>query len=542
MLLQRRTTFGNRNHQKDDDGLDNKKLKRRTSTATTTVTTTRLPVLLWLTVVVLCSLSSLTLVEARRQQRNNRPNKPQKPKESDYYATLGVRKSSSAKEIKSAYRKLALELHPDKQPADLTEAQKEQAQERFMQVQAAYDILSDDEKRKVYDKYGKQGLEMLESGQDPSAFEHGFGGGFGGGGGGEAFEQFFGGGAGGFGFEDILSQAFGGGGGFGGGHAGGGGGGGHQQFFQQGFGSGGGGHFQQGFGGGGGRQQQRRPQGADGPQLFPLSGKVARLGSPKFPGQTSKHMWLVMFYDNDRGYQEAAQVKPQLELLVDKIKGNFKVGAMDCGKNKKEEQFCRQEFDLDVPHELPQLGFVVHGHLEWYDDEDELPSARNLYEFALQHMPKDLITNVNQPQQLHSKVLQPLTTSSTTKPEGAILLLTDKYETSTLYYSLAYKYRTNYRFAESKAKSINLGRELGVKKYPSLVALFSKADFNRLPQEAVPYQEDYFMIWYATSQPLNQESLSKWVDKLPSPTTKTSSSGRQQRSSSSSSSSHRREF
>ncbi len=71
----------------------------------------------------------------------------------DYYETLSVGKSASGAEIKKAYRKLAMKYHPDKNPGD------KQAEEQFKACTEAYEVLSDERKRRIYDTYGHDGLK-----------------------------------------------------------------------------------------------------------------------------------------------------------------------------------------------------------------------------------------------------------------------------------------------------------------------------------------------------------------------------------------------
>ncbi|UUO04802.1 J domain-containing protein [Blastopirellula sp. J2-11] len=122
----------------------------------------------------------------------------------DLYKTLGVPRSSTAEEIQKAYRKLAQKYHPDLNPDD------KKAHERFKEIQNAYDVLGDTEKRTKYDQFG-HGFEQMGGGPQGGAWRRPGGAG----GAGEEFDFsdiFGGGGEASGGFSDIFRQFTGGGG------------------------------------------------------------------------------------------------------------------------------------------------------------------------------------------------------------------------------------------------------------------------------------------------------------------------------------------
>ena len=107
----------------------------------------------------------------------------------DYYEVLGIEKSASIDEIKRAYRKLAVKYHPDRNPGN------KEAEEKFKEATEAYEVLSDDKKRPIYDQYGFAGLDGMGAGGG-AQYSHAF----------HDFSDLFGGMGGGF--EDIFSNIF----------------------------------------------------------------------------------------------------------------------------------------------------------------------------------------------------------------------------------------------------------------------------------------------------------------------------------------------
>src|SRR5882762_10412941 len=87
----------------------------------------------------------------------------------DYYDILNCKKGAPVAELKASYRKLAMELHPDKNPGDAT------AEVKFKEINEAYDVLKDDQKRAAYDRFGHAAFEQ-GGGRGPGDF--GFSGGF----------------------------------------------------------------------------------------------------------------------------------------------------------------------------------------------------------------------------------------------------------------------------------------------------------------------------------------------------------------------------
>ncbi|HZT41489.1 MAG TPA: J domain-containing protein [Chthonomonadaceae bacterium] len=119
----------------------------------------------------------------------------------DYYSILGVPRNASPEDIKKAHRKLARKHHPDLNPND------KKAEERFKEIQEAYDVLSDPKKREKYDRFGDMWSRMPQGAGAPGGASSRPGAGFPGG---SPFGDFDAGGGAGINFEEFLERMFGG--------------------------------------------------------------------------------------------------------------------------------------------------------------------------------------------------------------------------------------------------------------------------------------------------------------------------------------------
>ena len=425
--------------------------------------------------------------------------------------------------------------------------------DRFVSIQAAYDVLSDDKKRKAYDNYGQKGLDMLAKGLDPEkqGFGNVFGGGFDGFGFGDMdFSNVFGD-MGGFDFSDMV---FGGGAGSSkkkkrkGGRRG------SSDPFagMDDFDFGGMGFdFDEMFGGAGrnkknrgGNQQQkqrqqqqrqqqqeqqrrraqeevkeqqkRRPPEPPREEVPPIFEKyndagVVPLGRSRYPDSQSKHAWLVFFYS-----KESVKEKEQSQILVDlvnklstkvleKAKGNkdamtFKVGAVDC-YGMDEVNFCKSK--LGDKATIPAFATVLNGNTQVVEDKKALVTIKKLHDHVTSKIlaMDGLVINVNSMPHIQNRLLG--SSSTVGHPKIAIILFTDKYETSPLYASLAYRHRHDgfAAFGESRGSNVVLGREFSIKRYPSLIALIDEENEDLW---AEPYE----------GKTMDGGSLSKWLRSL----------------------------
>ncbi|EQC34348.1 DnaJ like subfamily C member 7 [Saprolegnia diclina VS20] len=251
----------------------------------------------------------------------------------DYYKILGVAKNFNDRQLKKAYRTLALKYHPDK----VDEAERETAQAKFLEISEAYEVLSDPKKKEEYDLYGADGPQQQQQ-QHPQGGRSGGGGFQFRGDPFEMFNQFFG--SGGGGGQRGRGQP-------------------HEFQFNSGM---------DGFGGFGHQQQQGPP-----PPLYAKESDVVRLSPKKFPGKRAKNEWLVQFYRASD--KKCIKFKPVMESIAKDLRGRVKVGAVDCDKHA---ELCETH---GVRSSFPNFGYIYHGDFTPYDgDLDEFA----VYNFAFE--------------------------------------------------------------------------------------------------------------------------------------------------------------
>ena len=357
----------------------------------------------------------------------------------DYYKILGVKKNATKKDIKKAYRKLALKYHPDKHK----EADKDKATKKFEEVANAYEVLMDDEKRRIYDQVGEEGLKQ------------GGGGGAGEGAGQQhQYQQYHSDGAGGGfhfhnsdPFANFFSNMFGGGGGNGGGAQ---------------FGHGGGGFsFSQGGFGGAGAHGTNAAE-----PLFNLKRDgIYPLTNKNFPAKDSKFVWVVLFYNPQAANED---IVGDFVKLGEKLKrSGVKTGAVDCNKYAERCEGVTGESHVTLTAALITKGEKV------MLDHDVLLSHRNtlnlkkMYEFIKENTPSSVI-NIR-----HAAQLKSLTSSSsaghTSSSAVSLILWTASFDTSLLMKTLSVTYKGDVAVAEVRGGNKDLAKLFNVDKFPTIM-------------------------------------------------------------------------
>jgi len=250
------------------------------------------------------------------------------------------------------------------------------------------------------------------------------------------------------------------------------------------------------FNGGGGQEKKTDPE------LFPKNAKgsgIIPLGKAKFPDASSKYLWIVAFYINSGA--KCKYMKDDLIKFEAAVKGTFKVGAVNCKRSPKELEFCKKH-GIDT-RKLPVFGVVVNGKLSLYETNDPKkqipPPFKAIHNFAVEKVPFKFVHMCNDPNwvllRLHDQ-------ARIQKKLGSVLLLSDKYETSPKYASLAYQFRQHFIFGESRAKTLSMGKHYKVKKYPMLIAF--------IPQNGTASHDNKeFRLEDAGSQ-----DIGRWLDTI----------------------------
>ena len=376
--------------------------------------------------------------------------------DADYYKVLGVKKSAKEKDLKKAYRKLALKWHPDKNPTNQEEATK-----KFAEIGEAYEVLSDPDKRRIYDS-----STYDTPGGNGGGFSQGQGQTFNG----NNFYQSYtssqghgNGGSGGntqFNFQgsdpfDIFKNFFGGAG---------------DINLQQN--SGGFGGFGSNFGGSRGRQQQH--QQAPTKSLYIRKDNVVDLSKDKFPDKKSNYIWLIHFYGITTSPNTPIETPEQIQkskrvfLKVSaQVKGyGMKVGAVNCGASNSHSHFCKQKGIQSTSFAVVIGDRIVVA--DGKDDSTNVPSismtSNDLYKFVTASILGDgnspYITDIRTPSHLSSFIAPRLTRG--TQRKAYLMLLSTRPTTPLVYKTISFKLRSIVHSAEVRGSNKAVGSVMGI--------------------------------------------------------------------------------
>ncbi|XP_002530501.2 dnaJ protein ERDJ3A [Ricinus communis] len=364
----------------------------------------------------------------------------------DPYKVLGVEKNASQREIQKAFHKLSLQYHPDKN-------KNKGAQEKFAEINNAYEILSDEEKRKNFDLYGDEkgnpGFDAGYTGNQGGYTYYTSGGqgqnGFnfrrnewqnmGGQGGSKSFSFSFGGPSSqssfGFGLNDIFSNLFGGD--VGGGH----------------------------FGGSGGSARSRSSSQSGSGSSFK---SIRNINSKMFKKEIADQgmTWLLLSYNPSlRGshYHESI-----IQEVLDSLQGALKVGSINC---ETEKSLCTE---LGIhPRQMPRVFVYSYrasdkGSLVEYKDD---LVARSLKTFCRDHLPRFS-------RRIDLKQLE----SFSGIREPRVLLLSTKKDTPVIWRVLSGLYQKRFIFNDIEVHDVTepMAKKLGVDALPAIVGWLSNGE------------------------------------------------------------------